>query len=212
MGRPDYAVTLEDVLQHLKTLCGAVDLPLNADFESGFAAEPDGVAVNVGRAIQTRHRRPFDRGSRRRGPAVFTTRLWRWRASSPPAPRSTARAKTSFWLRAPKACSPIPPPLRPPSTGWWRFAAAGADCLFAPGVREKADIAAMVRAVAPKPLNVLMMRPGLERRRTGRSGRAADQRRRRAGADRLERGDGRRRTDQGRIVRQPGRAPRRASG
>lgn len=41
------------------------------------------------------------------------------------------------------------------------FAAAGADCLYAPGVREKADIAAMVRAVAPKPLNVLMFRPGL---------------------------------------------------
>jgi 2-methylisocitrate lyase-like PEP mutase family enzyme len=41
------------------------------------------------------------------------------------------------------------------------FAEAGADCLYAPGVREEADIATLVRAVAPKPLNVLMMGPGL---------------------------------------------------
>lgn len=41
------------------------------------------------------------------------------------------------------------------------FAEAGADCLFAPGVRDKADIAAMVRAVAPKPVNVMMTMPGM---------------------------------------------------
>jgi 2-methylisocitrate lyase-like PEP mutase family enzyme len=41
------------------------------------------------------------------------------------------------------------------------FAEAGADCLYAPGVRDSAHIAEMVRAVAPKPLNVVMMRPGL---------------------------------------------------
>ena len=41
------------------------------------------------------------------------------------------------------------------------FAEAGADCLYAPGVRDKADIAVLVRAVEPKPLNVVMMRPGL---------------------------------------------------
>src|SRR6476659_784689 len=43
-GRPDYAVARDDVLNHLSSLCEAVDLPLNADFESGFAADPDGVA------------------------------------------------------------------------------------------------------------------------------------------------------------------------
>src|SRR3954468_13904603 len=45
-GRPDYGVALADVLTHLETLCGAVDLPVNADFESGFAREPEGVADN----------------------------------------------------------------------------------------------------------------------------------------------------------------------
>src|SRR3954467_11493636 len=52
-GRPDYAVTRDDVLGHLASLCDAVDLPVNADFESGFAAEPDGVAANVALAIET---------------------------------------------------------------------------------------------------------------------------------------------------------------
>ena len=50
MGRPDYAVTRADVLQHLASLCDAVDLPVNADFESGFASDPEGVAANVGLA------------------------------------------------------------------------------------------------------------------------------------------------------------------
>src|SRR6516225_7312339 len=52
-GRPDYGVTCTDVLNHLKSICEAVDLPVNADFESGFAAEPEGVAANVGLAIET---------------------------------------------------------------------------------------------------------------------------------------------------------------
>ncbi|HEY0342800.1 MAG TPA: isocitrate lyase/phosphoenolpyruvate mutase family protein, partial [Steroidobacteraceae bacterium] len=46
-GRPDYAMTREDVLQHLTAVSAAVDLPVNADFESGFADDPEGVAANV---------------------------------------------------------------------------------------------------------------------------------------------------------------------
>src|SRR6267154_4732640 len=49
-GRSDYAITCSDVLPHLASLCAAVDLPVNADFESGFAADPEGVAANVGLA------------------------------------------------------------------------------------------------------------------------------------------------------------------
>src|SRR5271163_4851667 len=52
-GRPDYAVTRDDVLHHLASLCDAVDLPVNADFESGFASDPEGVAANVDLAIKT---------------------------------------------------------------------------------------------------------------------------------------------------------------
>jgi 2-methylisocitrate lyase-like PEP mutase family enzyme len=52
-GRPDYTKAVTDVLQHLALLCAAVDLPVNADFESGFAADPEGLASNVRRAIET---------------------------------------------------------------------------------------------------------------------------------------------------------------
>src|SRR3982075_3624914 len=53
IGRADNRVTLEDVLQHLTALCDAVDLPVNADFEGGFAHKPDKVAINVARAVKT---------------------------------------------------------------------------------------------------------------------------------------------------------------
>ncbi len=52
-GRPDYKVSLEDVLEHLADLSAAVDLPINADFEAGFAVNPEGVAANVALAVQS---------------------------------------------------------------------------------------------------------------------------------------------------------------
>jgi len=52
-GRPDNKVTCEDILSHLTVLCAATDLPVNADFESGFAASAQGVAANVRRCIDT---------------------------------------------------------------------------------------------------------------------------------------------------------------
>src|SRR6202163_2814862 len=53
IGKADNRVTLEDVLQHLTALCGAVDLPVNADFEGGFAHEAEKVAAHVARAVKT---------------------------------------------------------------------------------------------------------------------------------------------------------------
>src|SRR3981189_3809230 len=53
IGKADNRVTLEDVLQHLTALCGAVELPVNADFEGGFADEPAKVAANVALAVKT---------------------------------------------------------------------------------------------------------------------------------------------------------------
>src|SRR6202045_5350792 len=53
IGKADNRVTVDDVCTHLAALCGAVDLPVNADFENGFAHEPEKVAVSVARGIQT---------------------------------------------------------------------------------------------------------------------------------------------------------------
>ena len=51
IGKSDNHVTLDDVCDHLTAICGAVDLPVNADFEGGFAHKPEKVAANVARAV-----------------------------------------------------------------------------------------------------------------------------------------------------------------
>jgi 2-methylisocitrate lyase-like PEP mutase family enzyme len=158
-GRPDYAVTLADVLEHLKSLCAAVDLPVNADFESGFAAEPDGVAANVGLAIQTGvaglsiEDRELEEPFGLYDTAFAVERIRAARAAIDRSGEDVILvARTEGLLSDPTAIVPAIDKLA-------AFAEAGADCLYAPGVRDKADIAAMVRAVAPKPLNVLAMAP-----------------------------------------------------
>jgi 2-methylisocitrate lyase-like PEP mutase family enzyme len=160
-GRPDYVITLSDVLNHLKILCAAVDLPVNADFESGFARDPEDLAVNIRKAIETGvaglsvEDRELD-GSKR----LFDTGLSveRIRAARQAIDHSgedvVLVGRTEWLLEDPTAVAPAIDKLV-------ALAEAGADCLYAPGVREKADIAAMVRAVAPKPVNVVMSRPGL---------------------------------------------------
>ena len=60
MGRRDNDVPLDDALAHLAAIAGAVDVPVNADFEGGFAVAPDAVAANVTRAVAHRRGRPVD--------------------------------------------------------------------------------------------------------------------------------------------------------
>jgi 2-methylisocitrate lyase-like PEP mutase family enzyme len=159
MGRPDYAVTRDDVLAHLAALCRGVDLPVNADFESGFAAEPEALAANVALAVETgvAGLSIEDRGGTPTGLYDLPFAVERIRAARAAIDRTGTGtilvARTEGLLIDPKAVSPAIDKLV-------AFAAAGADCLYAPGVRDKADIAAMVRAVAPKPLNVVVSAPG----------------------------------------------------
>jgi 2-methylisocitrate lyase-like PEP mutase family enzyme len=158
-GRPDYALTRADVLAHLAALCEAVDLPINADFESGFAVEPEGVAESVSLAIETgvAGLSIEDRGETPTGLYELPFAVERIRAARAAIDRSGADvvlvARTEGLLLDPGALTPAIDKLV-------AFAEAGADCLYAPGVRDEAAIAAMVRAVAPRPLNVVMFRPG----------------------------------------------------
>jgi 2-methylisocitrate lyase-like PEP mutase family enzyme len=159
-GRPDYAVSRDDVLEHLAQICASVDLPVNADFESGFADEPEGVAANVGLAIKTgvAGLSIEDRTLAGQGLHDLDFAVARIRAARAAVDRSGQDvilvARTEGMLADAAALNTAIDKLV-------AFAAAGADCLYAPGVQRKEDIAAMVRAVAPKPLNVLMFGPGL---------------------------------------------------
>jgi 2-methylisocitrate lyase-like PEP mutase family enzyme len=159
-GRPDYAVSRDAVLGHLGELCAGVDLPINADFESGFAVEPEAVATNVGLAVKTGVAGLSIEDSKPGGKGLHELRfsVERIRAARAAIDQSGEDvilvARTEGLLAEPDA-------LRPAIERLVAFAEAGADCLYAPGVKNGEDIAAMVRAVAPRPLNVLMSGPGL---------------------------------------------------
>jgi len=159
-GRPDYAVSRDDVLHHLSELCAAVDLPVNADFESGFADAPEEVALHVGLAIETgvAGLSIEDRtmtGQRLHDLDFAVARIRAARAAIDRSGQDVILVARTEGLLADAGA------LNAAIDKLVAFAAAGADCLYAPGVQRKEDIAAMVRAVAPKPLNVLMFGPGL---------------------------------------------------
>jgi 2-methylisocitrate lyase-like PEP mutase family enzyme len=157
-GRADYAMTRDDALFHLTQLCAATGLPVNADFEGGFADAPEGVAANVALAIQTgiagisiEDRRPDGQGLYDLPLAVERIRA---------AHTAVAQDNVILVARTEGLLSDAGQ-VNAAIDRLMAFADAGADCLYAPGVQRREDIAAMVKAVAPKPLNVLMSGPGL---------------------------------------------------
>ena len=160
-GRPDYGVSRADVLAHLTSLSAAVELPVNADFESGFASAPEGVAESVTLAVKTGvsglsiEDRDVDRLEALYEPAFAVERI---RAARRAIDRTGEDvilvARTEILFIDAQAVAPAIDRLV-------AFADAGADCLYAPGVRDPRHIEAMVRAVAPKPVNVLAMGAGL---------------------------------------------------
>ena len=161
IGRADGGVTRDDVLRHLTAVSAAVDIPVNADFESGFAAQPADVATNVGLAIETGisgvsiEDRDIAELSKLYDREFAVERIRAARAAIDRSGHDVILvARTERLLLDATAVTTAIDSLV-------AFAEAGADCLFAPGVRDKADIAAMVRAVAPKPVNIVMATPGM---------------------------------------------------
>jgi len=158
-GLPDSpdALALDDVLGHIAAIVAATDLPVNADFQAGYAADPELLAAHTRRCIET-------------GVAGFSIEDTTGSPERPLFDRSeaverigAARAAiddsgADVLLTARAECFLVghPDPL---SESIWRlqaYAAAGADVLFAPGVRHLDDIRTLVAAVRPKPLSVLM--------------------------------------------------------
>lgn len=159
-GRPDYGVTRDSVLSHLRLLCAATDLPVNADYEGGFAVEPEGVAANIALAVDTGIAGVSIEDLREGGAGLYDKdfAVARIRAARAAIDRSGQDvilvARTEGLLGDGFTVAQAIDRLA-------AFADAGADCLYAPGVQDRDDIAAMVRAVQPKPVNVLMSRPGM---------------------------------------------------
>ena len=155
-GKPDNGVSLEDVLTHLRVMARSVGVPINADFEGGFASAPDDVGANVARAAST-------------GIAGLSIEDSTGDSSSPlfDFELSVARVRAARQALDASATGIVltgrsegfivgRPDLAETIRRLTAYAEAGADCLFAPGLRSMSDITAVVSAVAPKPVNVLV--------------------------------------------------------
>jgi len=156
LGTTDNHVPLEQTLARIRDIANAVDVPVNADFEGGFADGPRGVHANVLKAVATgvAGLSIEDSTGDKTDPLYeFALAVERVRAARRAIDESgmpvllTGRSEGFIVGR---------PDLRETIHRLSAYAAAGADCLYAPGLREKSDIAEVVRAVAPKPVNVLV--------------------------------------------------------
>lgn len=155
-GQADNTVSRDQVLMHLREIVEATKLPVNADFENGFAADPQGVTESVRLAIETgiagvsiedstgdaaHPLFEIDKATRRLqaareaidrtgGDTLLVARAENFMAGHPDLDDAIMRLKA--------------------------YAATGADCLYVPGIRTREQIAAVVAAVAPKPVNLLL--------------------------------------------------------
>jgi methylisocitrate lyase len=156
MGRRDNHVSLEETLGHLRSIAHGVTVPVNADFEGGFATAPDAVAGNVTAATRTgiAGLSIEDSTADPSSPLFdFTLSVERIRA----ARRAIDDSGSSVLLTARSEGFIVGrPDLAETLRRLSAYADAGADCLYAPGIRGVADISAVVSAVAPKAVNVLV--------------------------------------------------------
>lgn len=161
-GLPDTVTALsrDSVLEHFREIVSATSLPVNGDFQNGYADEPEGVANNVKLCINTgvaglsiedatgRDEEPlYER-------ELAIARIRAARAAIDESGTSVVlTARCEAWLVGDRE------PFRTAVDRLVAYADAGADCLFAPGVRDVSEITDIVRAVAPKPVNVIMSSP-----------------------------------------------------
>jgi 2-methylisocitrate lyase-like PEP mutase family enzyme len=148
----DWAVPLDLVLKHIAEIVSATDLPVNADFESGYSHEPESVAANVRLCVETGVAGlsiEDATGDREKPLYDVPLAVGRIRAARSAIGEALLTARAECFLVG------HPDPLRESIRRLQAYAEAGADVLYAPGVRERADIQAIVAAVHPKPVNVL---------------------------------------------------------
>jgi 2-methylisocitrate lyase-like PEP mutase family enzyme len=161
IGKADNHVTVDDVCAHLTALCAAVDVPVNADYEGGFAHEAAKVAANVSRGVKT-------------GVAGLSIED----STGDPAKPLYDRAHAIERIKAARGAIDADKSgvlLTGRCEGFLvgqadlnmvidrlcAYSDAGAECLYAPGIKTREQIEAVVKAVAPKPVNLLIGPTGL---------------------------------------------------
>jgi 2-methylisocitrate lyase-like PEP mutase family enzyme len=158
-AKPDEvrALPRDAVLQHFRDLVAATSLPVNADFQNGYADEPEEVAANVALCVATGVAGlSIEDATGREESPLYDADLALERLKAARRAIDDSRVPVLLTARSEAWLAGAKDPKRTALERLVAFAEAGADCLFAPGVRDANDIAELVRAVAPKPLNALV--------------------------------------------------------
>jgi 2-methylisocitrate lyase-like PEP mutase family enzyme len=161
-GLPDAIgpVSCDAMLAHVCELVAATPLPVNADFQNAYADAPEDVAENVTRCVRTGVAGlSVEDRSGGSGAPLYERALAIERVRAARAAIDATGAGALLTARCEVFLGSDPDPLRTALDRLVAFADAGADCLFAPGVRDPASIAAIVKGVAPRPVNVLVSAP-----------------------------------------------------
>jgi len=158
LGQNDNELSLATVLEHLRELCAATDLPVNADFEDGFASSPEEVGANVTLAVATgvAGLSIEDRSGDTLFPqaqAVARIRAARAAIDATGEDVQLVARSEGFLLGQPDLDGTIARLVA--------YAEAGADVLYAPGIADLEAITKIVKAVTPKPVNALLNSPNL---------------------------------------------------
>jgi 2-methylisocitrate lyase-like PEP mutase family enzyme len=154
-GYADGEQSCDEVLAHFNEIVAATDVPVNADFEGGYADDPDGVAANVTRCIATGVAGlSIEDATGNPDRPLYDFDLARARVKAARAAIDRAGGDVVFTART-EGFIRGRPDLDETIRRLKAFADAGADCLYSPGIKTREQIEATVQAVAPKPVNFL---------------------------------------------------------
>ena len=156
-GKPDGGVPRDEMLAHIREIVKATSLPVNADFHAGYADEPEDVAANVRLCVETGVAGlSIEDSTGRRDRPLYEKKLAIERIRSARSAIDASKSSVVLTGRCEAWLVGDPDPLDTVLDRLTAYAEAGADCLYAPGVIDPNEIARIVNAVAPKPINVLV--------------------------------------------------------
>jgi len=156
-GKSDGAVARDEMLDHIREIAETTSLPVNADFMAGYADEPEGIAANVRLCLATGVAGlSIEDNTGRTDSPLYEKQLAVERIRAARAAIDTSKTGVVLTGRCEAWLVRDPDPTHTVLERLAAYAEAGADCLYAPGVSNPAEIARIVKTVAPKPVNVLV--------------------------------------------------------
>src|SRR3954469_4698108 len=156
-GKPDGGVSRDAMLAHIREIVNAIALPANADLHARYADEPEKVAANVRLCVETGVAGlSVEDSTGRRDCPLYEKKLAIERMQAARSAIDVSKSAVVLTGRCEAWLVGDRDPLHTALDRLTAYAEGGADCLYAPGVSDRDEIAEIVKAVAPKPLNILV--------------------------------------------------------